>query len=424
MINRIKILMGSHKKTTAVLAVAVAGIAISLFLKKGWKEPDHDQTAVTWLTIARQNAVVSVQKYGKITTSHNVSIPAPFEGKIEELNFNLGDKVTKGQKLVVFSTESVLKKQHEAKSDFLKKQEEYELLRNWETGSDVQKARQSLANAEQQLKTAERKLKDDYLLYEKGIIAGDELNQQKQQVTQQQQQIDSEKLALADIKKKGDEDNLLIAKFAMQDSKSALAHINEQISRAVTIAPVSGIALKPLQSSGKEDGSFEASIGESVTENQNILTIGNSENLEVKGSLNQEEINQIKINTPVKITSDAFTGVTLNGVIDSISRLASENDSSLPSFPFIVKLNSIPDKERKLMRIGIMVEIQLEVYRNDKAIVVPLAAIYQEKGKDYVWLRKDREVKKHYVTRGPSLPDGIVVEKGLKDGDVVRVENL
>ena len=388
-----------------------------------WKGHDHDHAATTWLTIARQEAVVSVQKYGKITTGHNVSIPAPFDGKIEELNFNLGDKVTRGQKLIVFSTESILKKQHEAKSDFLKKQEEYDELLHWETGSDVQKAKQSVANAEQQLKTAETKLKDDYLLYEKGIIARDELNQQKQQVTQQEQQITSEKLALADIRKKGDKDNLLIAKFAMQDSKSALAHINAQISRAVTIAPVSGIALKPLQLSGKEDG-FEASIGENVTENQNILTIGNSENLEVKGSLNQEEINQIKINTPVRITSDAFTGVTLDGVIDSISRLASENDSSQPSFPFLVKLNSIPDKERKLMRIGIMVEIQLEVYRNEKAIVIPLAAIYQEKGKDYVWLRKDKEVRKHYVIRGPALPDGIVIEKGLNDGDIVRVDNL
>ena len=36
---------------------------------------------------------------------------------------------------------------------------------HWNTGSDVQKTRQSVSNAEQQLKTAEAKLKDDYLVH-------------------------------------------------------------------------------------------------------------------------------------------------------------------------------------------------------------------------------------------------------------------
>ena len=416
--NKIKRWVTQHKKITIITTVLVL-LLLFLLLHK---HSNSHQTTKKWVTVQPREAIVSIHKYGKITTGHNFSVTAPFDGKILKMNYDLGDRVTKGQVLLVLSKEGILKKLHQAKSDFLQKREDYEKYLHWETGSEVQKAKQDMLNAQQQLKISKEKLKDDQFLYDKGIISRDELDQQKQTVMQNQQQIDSTKLSLADTLKQGDEDNLLIKKLAMEDAQNTLDTINKQISHATIVAPATGVALKPTQTGGKDSTSFTAVEGEAVTENQNLLTIGNSENLEVTGKLNQEEINRISIGLSVTITSDAFPGVTLTGKVDSISRLADESSSSSPTFPFTVALATIPEKERKLMRMGLMVDISLETYRNDKALVVPVEAISSEGGKDYVWARdEDGQPEKRLVKRGPSLPEGVVIKEGLKTGEQVRL---
>jgi len=420
MMNRIKLLVIQRKKTSATLFV-IAVILLYLFLSG--KHSSEKQKMSQWLTISPKPAVIAVHKYGKIVTAHNFSVTAPFDGTILQIFYGLGDNVTKGQKLLVLSTDKAIKKLHDAKSDYLKKEADYQKYLNWEKSSDVQKARQSLLNAQQQIKISQEKLNDDKFLYKAGIISRDELDQQQQTVVQNQQQIDSQKLSLADTLQQGDADNLLIKKLSVEDAKTTLDTLTKQIAQATIIAPASGVALKPTQTGGKDSGSFKAVQGETVTENQNLLTIGNAQHLEVQGSLNQEEINSIEVNTPVEITSDAFPSVTLKGKIDSISRLADDSSSSSPTFPFTVELENITAKERKLMRVGLMVDISLETYKNDSALVVPISAIYTSNaGKDYVLIKgKSNKPIKRFITRGPALPDGVVIKQGLKAGDQVQV---
>ncbi len=419
MIQRIKNFAKKRKKTTFFIVLMIIVYSILLLTKKSTNEVKQ---VVSWMTVHPREAIVSVHKYGKIAASGNISVIAPFDGQILKMHYHLGDKVVKGQTLLVLSTDSIEKKKHQAQSDYLQKQEDYQKYLHWESGSEVQKAKQDVLNSQQQFKIAKEKLKDDDFLYKKGIISRDELDQQKQSLQQSQQQIDSAKLSLKDTLKQGDKNNLTIKRLAMEDAKNTLDHIEKQLTHATIISPATGITLKPEQTGEKDSSSFTAVEGEAVTENQNLLTIGNSEHFDVKGSLNQEEINKISTGLAVDITSNAFPSITLTGKIESISQLADEDSSSTPSFPFTIALDTISAKDLKLLRVGLMVDIALETYRNNNALVVPISAVHTDTtGKDYVFIQtKNLKSVKCFVERGPTLPDGVVIKKGLKAGDKVR----
>ena len=374
-----------------------------------------------WITLQPQDAVISVHKYGKVVTGHNMSIAAPFEGKILKTYYTLGGRIEIGDKLITLSTDQVIKKKHLAESDYLQKHTNYNKYLNWATSSEVQRAKQEVLNAEQQLKIELETLEDNKLLYKNGIVSRDEFEQQQQIVQQSKQQILTAKLSLQDILKQGNKNNLTIKRLAMMDAKSTLNMIENKLQHATITAMVSGIALKPLK--GSKDGALVITEGEVVTENQNLLTIGNSDHLEISGRLAQEEINKVTIGMQAAITSDTFPGVVIFGKVMSISRVAN-TDGSAPMFPFKIALDPIAPKIRRLMRIGILVDINLEVYHKMHAIVVPIRALHSDAKGEYVFVKHNNGSVKRYVKHGPTLINGIVILEKLKKGDKIQVPTI
>ena len=67
------------------------------------------------------------------------------------------------------------------------------------------------------------------------------------------------------------------------------------------------------------------------------------------------------------------------------------------------------------------VKVLLDV--REKAIVVPSRALVVEKGGSFVYvMRRDNIVEKRFIETGPEVPNGVIVERGLAEGEIIVVE--
>jgi hypothetical protein len=120
------------------------------------------------------------------------------------------------------------------------------------------------------------------------------------------------------------------------------------------------------------------------------------------------------------ISGVAFGRNQLKGKLVVVNAQASNNSSGgLPSFTAVVEVSSLTEDQQHWIKVGMSADIELQV-ASDNQLLVPIAAVQREKGNSFVQLQlaKDKR-EKRIITTGPALADLVVVETGLKNGDVV-----
>jgi multidrug efflux pump subunit AcrA (membrane-fusion protein) len=110
------------------------------------------------------------------------------------------------------------------------------------------------------------------------------------------------------------------------------------------------------------------------------------------------------------------------GKVISIAGLAKfkRRDSRVKVFPVEVLLD---EASRKFMP-GMTVSCRIIIDRIEDALFIPLESLYEEGGKDFVFVRSGGTFKKKYIKTGVANNDFTIVEDGLKEGDRISLIDL
>lgn len=172
------------------------------------------------------------------------------------------------------------------------------------------------------------------------------------------------------------------------------------------VAPMNGIV-----------SARNAQRGERVGVDTRVVTVVDVSRLELSAALPASEIAAVQVGQEVEFRVSGFDDRIFRGRIDRINPTASAGSRS-------IELYGVIDNRDGLLRGGMFAEGRLIVGRRDEALVVPAAAVREERGERFVYLLDNGRLARRGVTLGIHAGDEVQVLSGLQAGERVVRHNL
>ena len=194
-------------------------------------------------------------------------------------------------------------------------------------------------------------------------------------------------------------------------------HKNDYKAFTIYAAMDGLIVMQPLFRGG-EMGQFQQ--GDRLSPGQPFMKVVNTKSMQVEGSVNQSEINNLRIGQEARIHLDAFNGIDFKGKVHSIGALAVSGwrqNNYIRTVPVKVKIEGshpklIPD---------LSASADVLIDRAEKQTLVPLNAVQNENGKMVAYVKSGETYEAHALQLGLQNDTHAVVTAGLKPGDIVRI---
>ncbi len=300
-------------------------------------------------TIIVQTKAFSTVLYfnGIIKPLKITNVVAPADASIVKMSFEFGQKVTKGQALVELNSSKLEQDYDSALTSYLKSKEDYN------TTVAKYKATETLWNLkiipQDELVSARSSLNTSHISYLQATYA-------------LEAQIKKTPTISEDVK------NLRLSDFKKVDKALTMHYNNLEV-----YANASGVALPPPKSSsGTSSQSSEIDVGSNVKLGQLITKIGDLDGVSVEISVNEIDINKIKLKQKVFITGVAYPGITLTGYVDTIDSQASNGagaSGGLPTFAVKVVVPKLTADAEKVIRMGMTAKVELEISEPEKSFL-------------------------------------------------------
>ncbi len=200
------------------------------------------------------------------------------------------------------------------------------------------------------------------------------------------------------------------ARAQLKSAQAQLATTRVGLRDAALTTPISGIV-----------GKRYVVPGEKVSAEQPVVSVVDLSTLELAGSVGTHEVSRLQPGLPVQVKVEGDGG-TVRGRLD---RIAPQAESGTRAIGVVVAFDNAGER----FRAGQYAQARVEVADADQRLTVPLAAIGQASGQDFVWtIENGTLVRRLVVTGRRDVATGRVeVLKGLSPDArllAVRFDNL
>jgi len=131
------------------------------------------------------------------------------------------------------------------------------------------------------------------------------------------------------------------------------------------------------------------------------------------------DIAKIKVGDSVRVSFDALEGTIIKGTINTIARVGeSHKDFDMKAFKVIIQLDHTDEGLKPAMTSN----NDIVLANADNVISVPLNSVFKENGIKYVYLKTADSIKKQEIKTGFENEQSVLVEEGLKEGDLLLLE--
>ena len=330
---------------------------------------------------------------GTIQPLHESTLTSPMEAVVEQMNFHYGQMVKKGDVVLTLNSTELQKQYNDILTDYLKAKDSYSISKAKFVGT-------------KELWDAGLLSKNNYLSEKSGVdTARVTLMQATRKLTELLEKMNENKTS--------DLSDLSLGDFEKVKNILTANHNLIQIR-----APSDGVMLYPPKSG--EDKSARVSVGSSVKSGQVIALVGDLKGISVEIDVPEIDIDKIKPGMKATISGVAFGKHQLKGQLVAVNAQASNtNNGGLPFFTAVIEVHSLTAEQQPWIKVGMSAAIELQV-DSDNQLLVPIAAVRREKGNSIVSLQLALGgTEKRIITTGPAQADSVVIESGLKEGDVV-----
>lgn len=408
-----------HKITT-ILLVAVLGVlfyfraAIPGLNQIPWLQSIASQQSTVsqsaaggddeqpkFMTVQSSSESRTLHFSGYVQPRHVNNVTSPVDGRIDEMGFDFGQEIKKGQLLIRLSSEALEKDYRAAVTDYLQKRAA--------------------------LNQSTQKLQGDKLMYDEGLLSQEQFTGTQNDYNNANMAMLESTNTLATVAQQAGIDTEQVKALQTGDIEAIQKVLAVRFNNLDLHAPTEGVALFPDRNtqttSGGDSGNQPVIVGAEVKRGQLLVAIGDLNGLSVNFNANEIDVKQIKPGQPITVTGTAFSDVTLEGKVTSVASQASADASSsgLPAFPIKAVVPALTPEQRKRIDVGMTTTITM-VLKSDDEIAIPIYAVYTKNGSDHFVRIKDSassDIKEVQVETGPTTQDKVVIRKGLKPGDQI-----
>ena len=384
-----------------LLAIPVLG-AVSFFSVKaiGSKPAKIDPDKLA--KAERIDLVRSVVATGKIQPVRQVEIKSKASGIIQSLPVNFGDYVHKGQVLCELDRNDLLPRLNEARAALSVNQAQIESAR-----ADLERYKVDAAGPDVEFLKRDR---DRALhLFSEGLIASE-----KRDEAERNYQVALNKKTSAGA-------NLATAKAAITKAQAqydqqnaVVARAEEDLRNATITSPIDGVVLS-------RDSEVGGAVSSILTQGSNgtlIMTLGDLDEVYVKGKVDESDIGRVYLGQLARITVESFKDQNFAGKVTKISPMGVEKDN-VTTFEVRVSISNESHKLRALMTAN--AEIILEERKG--VLTIPEGAVLYAKNKateaDIPDAASETGKRRIPITTGISNGARTQVLKGLAEGQPV-----
>lgn len=422
-----KIRLATIHRQYRKLSLAISLLCLTAIMTI-WLTPDRQKNlpivkSAEWVPIQPQAIEQQLGLVGRIEASKQITISAPFEGVIQNVQVSEGESVKAGQMLVQMDPELILIRLRQAQAELIKAKQDVHQLDVWDSSPDVSRARRAEQAARSALTTTQANLRDTQTLFKRGIVARMEVDALLQQKMIQTQELLSAQEDLRNARARGTGEEQKIAEMALMNAQARYLALKAQLDKQLIVAPFNGIAVRPDTNEAAK--TVFAQSGQQVSQGSPLISIISLEQLQVSTQVTESDLHMLHEGLAVKVTGDGFAGLVLEGHITGISVQSDTPDSigSAARYNVVASLDNLPSITHQPIRLGMSARVAVILYKKENAIVIPPEAIHEDDGKAWVWYRTgtDAQAIQQQVTTERSVPQGIEV-KGIGAG-YVNVKN-
>jgi len=390
------------KVVTVVVIVAALGVASYFaFIKEEKKELTEEISAQEEQREESQSrlpvTVMKVKK-GSIAQRAKISaiadvweksvIKAETRGKVEQVNFRVGDYVPRGQVLIRLDDEEKKLDLSEKRASKLEKYSKY-LIKDRTSSLALpqlgEEDREKLAQWEKEYVQAQQDLRQ-------GKISREEFDEIEARY----------------------EENLILS-GAMREE---ILRSSENLSQAIVAEKLAELDLKRTVIKSPFEGEITelmVSPGEMIQSGNDLLKIVNLRSLYLKGYALESEVQILQEGLKVRVRFDAFPEQFYWGKISAISPEVDEEQKTIPIYITI-------DNSEKRFYPGMHAEIDIEYNVHEEAIKVPRDAVLNREGRYLVFVVEGDMAIWKYVTLGIMNDEEVEILSGITEGEQVIVE--
>ncbi len=316
------------------------------------------------VTVTRDTMVRSVVATGKVEPITKVEIKSKANGIIERLPVDIGDTVKAGDILAELDRENLEASLREAQANLQAARAnmqaaQAELKKNGieAEGPDVEFAHRAYNRANDlfgQHLIAQSALDDAHSALDMAV--------NRQHVAQSQLVISRAKVAQADAQ--------------VTQAQAATDRAREDLANATIRAPIDGTVL----SRDVEVGSPVSSILNLGANATLVMTLGDINEVFVRGKVDEADIGQVQLNQPARIRVETFKDKVFNGKVTQISPMGAEKDN-VTTFEVKVSINN-PGRE---LRANMTANAEIVLQQFPNSLIIPESAVvYDAKRNPFV----------------------------------------
>lgn len=366
------------KKAFIVIGIIVVLLVIILNIKKS-----EEVIEVRTQVVKKKELVAKVEGTGEIKPRKNVEISADISGKIVKIGVKEGDRVRKGQFLLLIDPEGYKADLESAKAS-------------------LEATRAELIQAEANYKMKKEAFERAKELFSKGVISKEEYSQAEANY----------KSALSALK---------ALKYRIKQNQAAVKSAEERLKKTVITAPVDGV----VTSLNVEEGEV-AIIGTMNNPGTVLLTVADLSVMEAEVWVDETDIVRVKPGEKAVVTVDALPDVKFEGVVTEVGNSA-QSSSGLASTEQAkeYKVVVLIEGDVSQLKPGLTATAEIEVARKKDVLTVPISSIVvrkrEGKEKEGIFVVKNETAHFVPIKKGIMGEMEIEVREGLKEGDEVIV---
>jgi HlyD family secretion protein len=363
-------------------------------------------------TVKKDNFLVSLTESGEISAKNSISIAAPrVRGGLKIIHLvPEGTYIKKGDVVAKFDPTDAMTKLREAEAQLeIAMSNKDKLLANQK--SEIAKMESDLKSSElgfelsqlniEQMKfEAEAKRREAELQHKKNELSYEQTKQSfaSKKIIQQSE--------LANIE------------VEIRQKKNELEKVQREVNDLTLTAEAEGLVVYGTNWSN-QGRKFQ--IGDQAWGGQSIINLPDLSIMESQTSVNEVDVSKIKVEQEVKIKLDAFQDTTFHGNISDVAKLGKEKDSQSKIKVFEIKV--LIDGTSEILKPGMTTSNQILIKEVPDTIFIPQEAVFEKDGKYIVYLKDGSSYDEVEVTLGDKSEDHIIVESGLKAGDIVALSD-
>ncbi|MGH9863193.1 MAG: efflux RND transporter periplasmic adaptor subunit [Candidatus Acidiferrales bacterium] len=332
----------------------------------------------------------SVEAVGSLYALEESTISAEVEGRVEQVLADVGDTVRDGQVLVTLDNVELqfeLERQRGAVAEVRARLgigPDDPLPRDPTQVAFVQRAAADLYEAEQKYKRAEQLFRDQLI---------------------SQQQLDEAATRFKGARAAHDQ--------ALQEVDELKARLQgSQASRDLAAKKLADASIRaPFPGSVKER---RVSPGEYLRVQSPVAVIVRTDQLRARLSVPEKWASSMKLGSEVEVHVEAYPNETFRGRLVRINPTVSAESRSFEA-------EAMLSNPAGRLKPGFFIQATIPSNVEEKALLVPEAAVNYRYGVYKVYLLNSSQVEEREIKPGPHQDDRIEVREGLKAGDRVAV---